>query len=101
MIDINIYLTQRVKGTTDIKNVMTAASANDRDIVTGLRAQTNWGRPNWNMIFDKVCRDHPNEEVGVFFCGPAVVSKQLYATSRAKTFDKNNTTTFKYLKENF
>jgi hypothetical protein len=37
----------------------------------------------------------------VFFCGPPVVSKQLYKMSRHYTKIDPNGTKFKYKKENF
>jgi len=100
LLEINIYLTADVK-LNDIKKVMDADSKSNRDAVTGLRSKTHYGRPNWNLIFAGLCDAHPKEEVGVFFCGPAPISKQLYAASRKYTMECKTETKFKFNKENF
>jgi hypothetical protein len=41
----------------------------ERDAITGLRAPTHYGRPNWDRIFQSVAGKHTNADVGVFFCG--------------------------------
>lgn len=35
---------------------------NDKDAITGLRAPTHYGRPNWNTIFSNITDKHPNTE---------------------------------------
>jgi len=35
---------------------------NDKDAITGLRAPTHYGRPNWNTIFGNIKDKHPNTE---------------------------------------
>ena len=47
-----------------------AAVLGDRDPVTGLRTPAHYGRPNFDEIFRRVADLHPEEHVGVFFCGP-------------------------------
>jgi hypothetical protein len=37
----------------------------DRDAITGLRAPTNFGRPNWNAIFRSIRKIHAPGE-GIF-----------------------------------
>jgi len=36
-----------------------------------------FGRPNWTRIFPKLAADHPEENIGVFLCGPAAIREQL------------------------
>jgi NADPH oxidase len=68
----------------------------------------HFGRPYWEDIFADVAkqvelvtpqRDEKRPKIGVFFCGPAVMSKQLYgfvgkANKKGRAF-------FDYKKENF
>lgn len=70
----------------------------EKDAITSLRAPTHFGRPNWDKAFTSLVDKHPETDVGVvrcthvfaafhpnpmrvplqFFCGPAVLSKQLH-----------------------
>ena len=71
---------------------------NHRDEITGLSSQTEFGRPRWGEIFPSLATRHPGGTVGVFFCGPRVLSKQLYANSRQFT---SSSCKFHFHKENF
>ena len=46
--------------------------------ITRLRAPTHYGRPDWNRIFGSVAEKHPETDVGVLFCGPAILGKSLH-----------------------
>jgi len=70
-----------------------------RDPITGLKSGAHYGRPDFDAIFQEKADAHPNERVGVFFCGPAVMSKLLYKQCRKYT--KKTSTKFHYHKENF
>ena len=50
----------------------------ERDAITGLRAPTNFGRPNWDMVFRSIREIHGPGEVGVFVCGPKALGSQLH-----------------------
>jgi len=39
------------------------------DPSTGLRAQTQWGRPKWDIFLTEVAQLYPGESCGVFLCG--------------------------------
>jgi NADPH oxidase len=72
------------------------------DAITGLRAETIFGRPEWEKVFERVATTHPNTDVGVFFCGPSVLSHNLH--NRCNDFTKRGGSTgarFYYNKENF
>eukprot|EP01090_Pellita_catalonica_P018159 TRINITY_DN574_c0_g4_i1.p1 TRINITY_DN574_c0_g4~~TRINITY_DN574_c0_g4_i1.p1 ORF type:complete len:321 (+),score=54.54 TRINITY_DN574_c0_g4_i1:137-1099(+) len=102
-LEICIYLTS-AKSKDDVKDLEEdeeegSSGMSGRDPITGLKSGTNYGRPNFGSIFDQVAAKHPNESVGVFFCGPRVISKTLYKCSRQRT--KSTSTKFKYHKENF
>jgi len=96
-LEINTYLTGQLS-VDEIKNVMYSDS--DSDQITGLQSPTFFGRPDWNSIFAGLSKKHQGEEVGVFFCGPSVLSKTLYSMARKYT-DTKAGTKFVYHKENF
>ena len=68
------------------------------DPITKLGAKTNYGRPKWDEIFANIAADNRGKKVGVFFCGPSVLSKQLHIEAN-KNSDQN--CSFSYNKENF
>eukprot|EP00179_Madagascaria_erythrocladioides_P019363 CAMPEP_0198337834 /NCGR_PEP_ID=MMETSP1450-20131203/31445_1 /TAXON_ID=753684 ORGANISM="Madagascaria erythrocladiodes, Strain CCMP3234" /NCGR_SAMPLE_ID=MMETSP1450 /ASSEMBLY_ACC=CAM_ASM_001115 /LENGTH=579 /DNA_ID=CAMNT_0044042673 /DNA_START=77 /DNA_END=1816 /DNA_ORIENTATION=+ len=98
-LEIHTYLTGALKP-NEIKHVMYGED-DGQDAITGLQSGTHFGRPNWPQIFDQLAVKHQGEEIGVFFCGPSVLSKVLYKNSRRITMNDNNGTKFKYNKENF
>lgn len=70
------------------------------DPITGLRTKTKYCRPDINAIYKQKAIEYDGCTVGVFFCGPPVVSKALYKACCANTNTSTNTL-FKYHKENF
>jgi predicted ferric reductase/Ca2+-binding EF-hand superfamily protein len=48
-----------------------------RDVVTGLRARTQFGRPDWEALLTEILREHAPERVEVFMCGPTALTKVL------------------------
>ncbi|KAH8703952.1 putative NADPH oxidase [Talaromyces proteolyticus] len=76
-IEIHTYLTAKIKA-DDATNIMINDANADIDAITGLRAPTNFGRPNWDMIFRSVRKIHTPAEAGVFFCGPKGLGSQLH-----------------------
>ncbi|KAK9116463.1 hypothetical protein Sjap_015410 [Stephania japonica] len=42
-----------------------------------LSVQTHFSRPNWFTIFSKLARSHEGATIGVFYCGPSVLAKDL------------------------
>lgn len=95
-LEIKTYLTGALRP-DEIRNVM--YGDDEADAITGLEARTQFGRPNWKEEFAELSRLHPGSTVGVFFCGPAVLSKDLMINS--KRFTKETTTKFVFHKENF
>jgi len=53
-------------------------NSTDSDAVTGLHTPTNFGRPNWDMVFRGIKKLHAPGEAGVFFCGPKGLGSQLH-----------------------
>ncbi|PSR84362.1 ferric reductase like transmembrane component [Coniella lustricola] len=76
-IEIHTYLTARIKA-DDATNIMINDVNSDKDAITGLRAPTNFGRPNWDMIFRGIRKLHAPGEAGVFFCGPKGLGSALH-----------------------
>jgi len=97
-IEINIYLTAKIKE-DDMNNIIVQDVGAEKDAITSLRAPTHYGRPNWDRVFKSIADKHPETDAGVFFCGPAVLSKQLHAMSNKYSTAKG--TRFFYGKENF
>ncbi|TIA80666.1 hypothetical protein E3P92_02846 [Wallemia ichthyophaga] len=76
-IEIQTYLTAKIKF-DDIQNILAHDIGSERDAISGLRAPTNFGRPNWDRIFENITAKHPNTDAGVFFCGPPVLGSALH-----------------------
>ncbi|KAL9625073.1 MAG: hypothetical protein Q9160_000802 [Pyrenula sp. 1 TL-2023] len=76
-IEIHTYLTAKIKN-DDATNIMINDANAEHDAITGLRSPTNFGRPNWDMVFRGIRKIHSPAEAGVFFCGPQVLGSQLH-----------------------
>ncbi|KAF2827646.1 hypothetical protein CC86DRAFT_214438 [Ophiobolus disseminans] len=76
-IEIHTYLTAKIKA-DDATNIMINDANAEQDAITGLRAPTNFGRPNWDMIFKSIRKIHSPAEAGVFFCGPKGLGSTLH-----------------------
>ncbi|KAF2971865.1 hypothetical protein GQX73_g1654 [Xylaria multiplex] len=76
-IEIHTYLTAKIKA-DDATNIMINDANADKDTITGLRSPTNFGRPNWDMIFRGIRKIHAPAEAGVFFCGPKGLGSSLH-----------------------
>lgn len=97
-IEISIYLTAKLKE-DDATNIMVSDVGAERDAITSLRAPTHFGRPNWDRIFSGLADKHPDTDVGVFFCGPVMLSNTLHSMSVKYSSAKGSR--FFYGKENF
>jgi NADPH oxidase 5 len=53
-----------------------------RDIVTGLAAHTQFGRPDWDALLTSILREHAPERVEVFMCGPGALTRELQPLCR-------------------
>lgn len=97
-IEINIYLTAKIKE-DEMNNIIVQDVGAEKDAITSLRAPTHFGRPNWDRVFPSIVEKHPETDVGVFFCGPPVLSRQLHQMSNKYSNPKG--TRFFFGKENF
>jgi len=98
-LEIHTYLTQQMR-LSEIRNVMFGMNEDGLDSITGLQTPTHFGRPDWKAIFQQIGTVNPKQDIGVFFCGPSVLSKQLYRVCKQFTSTKSGTR-FLYHKENF
>jgi NADPH oxidase len=98
-IEINIYLTLKKMKEDDMNNIIVQDVGAEKDAITSLRAPTHFGRPNWDRVFTNIVDKHPETDVGVFFCGPAALSKTLKGLCNSHSDPRN--TRFFYGKENF
>jgi hypothetical protein len=48
-----------------------------RDLVTGLRAKTHMGHPDWQLVLAAIAEQHAGQPVDVFFCGPVGLGARL------------------------
>ncbi|KAJ7087662.1 ferric reductase NAD binding domain-containing protein [Mycena belliarum] len=97
-IEINIYLTARIKE-DDMNNIIVHDVGAEKDAITSLRAPTHFGRPNWGRIFSSVAQTHPESDVGVFFCGPPAIATALH--ENCNKYSSPDSTRFFFGKENF
>ncbi|XP_042504437.1 respiratory burst oxidase homolog protein B [Macadamia integrifolia] len=72
---------------------------NGVDIVSGTPVKTHFARPNWRSVFKHVAINHPNQRVGVFYCGAPGLTGDLRWL--AQDFSRKTTTKFDFHKENF
>ncbi|KAF9269495.1 NADPH oxidase B [Marasmius fiardii PR-910] len=96
-IEISIYLTGNMKE-DEINNIMVHDVGAEKDTITSLRAPTHFGRPNWTKVFENVVERHPGTDVGVFFCGPQALSRELHTMSNKHSNPSFGGTRFFYKK---
>ncbi|XP_020223517.1 respiratory burst oxidase homolog protein C [Cajanus cajan] len=72
---------------------------NGVDIVSGTRVKSHFAKPNWRNVYKRIAVSHPRARVGVFYCGPPALTKQL--RQLASDFSHNTTTKYDFHKENF
>ncbi|KAH7423283.1 hypothetical protein KP509_12G047600 [Ceratopteris richardii] len=72
---------------------------NGVDIVSGTRVRTHFARPNWKKVFSRVANAHPGSKIGVFYCGPVILAKEL--EELAREYNHHSHTRFEFHKENF
>ncbi|KAJ7342129.1 hypothetical protein JRQ81_009078 [Phrynocephalus forsythii] len=71
------------------------------DVITGLRQKTFYGRPNWDNEFKHIAENHPSDSIGVFFCGPESISRNLHKMCNQYSSADPRGVQFCYNKESF
>ncbi len=64
-----------------------------RDLTTGLKSKTRFGRPDWDALFEEFSSKRGPGTSSVFFCGPAPLAAEVRAAARHYGF--------RFRKENF
>eukprot|EP00249_Psilotum_nudum_P005662 c19098_g1_i1 orf=749-3586(-) len=72
---------------------------NGMDIVSGTRVRTHFARPKWRKVFSRVASAHKDSRIGVFYCGPIILAKEL--DQLAREYTHKSSTRFDFHKENF
>ncbi|ESW31928.1 hypothetical protein PHAVU_002G279700 [Phaseolus vulgaris] len=72
---------------------------NGLDIVSGTRVMSHFAKPDWRNVFKRIALNHPHGRVGVFYCGPSNLTRELRQLSL--DFSHNTSTKFDFHKENF
>lgn len=73
----------------------------EKDVITGLKQKTLYGRPNWDNEFKTIASQHPNTRIGVFLCGPEALAKTLSKQSISNSESGHRGVHFIFNKENF
>ncbi|KIW84286.1 hypothetical protein Z517_03536 [Fonsecaea pedrosoi CBS 271.37] len=97
-IEIHAYLTAKITAAQASNIVL---NSGDTDAITGLRTATNYGRPNWDMVFRGIRKIHWPGECGVFFCGPKGLGADLHVKCNMYTEAGDKGFSFVWGKENF
>ena len=102
MIEINTYLTEKIKE-DEMQNILLneGMNADGKDVITGLSSRTSYGRPNWDEIFEDVSAKNPTTDVGVFLCGPKPLAVALHDACDKWTNESKYETRFFFHKEHF
>ncbi|XP_024027378.1 respiratory burst oxidase homolog protein A [Morus notabilis] len=69
------------------------------DIISRTPVRTHFARPNWFSIFSKLAWRHRGAKIGVFYCGPSGLAKDL--ETMCTKFSTKTTTRFVFHKENY
>lgn len=100
MLEYKIYLT-RGWSLKEAKQIA-VNHVDDKDLFTGLEQKTHYGRPNFDLFFQGLEKQNREsgikEDVGVFFCGPAGLNRDLQKVCNKHSSDNAN---FVYNKESF
>jgi len=79
-IDINIYTTEARANITAMALNLARELSHDLgnpDLMTGLRARTHIGMPDWKAELSRIRALHAPDPVGVFFCGPPALGRAI------------------------
>ncbi|XP_063314064.1 cytochrome b-245 heavy chain [Pelobates fuscus] len=73
----------------------------EKDVITGLKQKTLYGRPNWENEFKTIGSTHQSSRVGVFLCGPENLAEDLSKQCIANSSADPRGVHFIFNKENF
>jgi len=97
-IESKVFLTQNLKE-DDVQHIIVTHDEQS-DVITGLKTKTFFGRPQWDKEFAAIGQEWSGRDIGVFFCGPKIISTHLHKACNRNSNNATNTQ-FYYNKENF
>ncbi|KAL0012940.1 hypothetical protein SO802_000009 [Lithocarpus litseifolius] len=106
VIDLHTYCTS-VYEEGDARSALIAMlqslnhAKNGVDIVSGTRVKSHFARPKWRNVYERIASNHKHSRVGVFYCGPATLTKELSQLATDFSHSDNSSTKFDFHKENF
>jgi hypothetical protein len=86
---LHIHLTSLTHDLTNIAMQVAMDAYHERhkcDPITGLKAVTSAGRPDWDAHFSALSAEHPGERIEVFFCGPPGLGRAVKKYCRKHGF---------------
>jgi predicted ferric reductase len=89
LLELNIYLTDaKINSTTGLLKIgmNLVHGATRKDMLTGLKARTSFGQPDWDQIFYRIAAEDPYRRVSVFFCGPYPLGRIVRSAARRAGF---------------
>ncbi|KAF8389943.1 hypothetical protein HHK36_024462 [Tetracentron sinense] len=104
VIEMHNFLTS-VYQDGDARSVLISAiqalhlAKNGFDIVSRTPVRTHFARPNWFRVFSNLASRHGGARIGVFYCGPSVLARELERLCTKLT--TKTTTRFVFHKENY
>lgn len=69
------------------------------DFISQTPVHTHFARPNWSSIFSKLSRRHGGSQIGVFYCGPSALAREL--EELCTKFSTKTITRFVFHKEHY
>jgi len=97
-IESKVYLTQHLK--EDNAQQIVVSHDEQSDAITNLKTKTFFGRPQWDKELAAIGQEWSGRDIGVFFCGPKIISTHLHKACNRNSNNATNTQ-FYYNKENF
>nr|POE60062.1 respiratory burst oxidase like protein a [Quercus suber] len=104
VIEMHNFLTN-VHQEGDVRSALISAiqalyhAKNGIDFLSGTPGHTHFARPNWFNIFSKLARQHRGTKIGVFYCGPSALARELERL--CIKFSTKTSTRFVFHKENY
>ncbi|MCL7044221.1 hypothetical protein MKW94_030969 [Papaver nudicaule] len=72
---------------------------NGIDVLSHTPVHTHFARPNWSEVLSNLSTKHEGARIGVFYCGPSVLAKELQRL--CTKFSSKTTTRFVFHKEHY
>lgn len=80
LLDVRIFMTSgrsdMTSGALELARSVLAARG-ESDIVTGLRARTTFGAPDWDALLGEIAAEHAPHPVDLYFCGPPALGARV------------------------